>query len=93
MLTNGLVQPWSLAFLPDGRILVTERPGRLRIVSRDGVQSPPIEGLPAIKTIAAEGLHDVVLDPEFARNRTLYFSYFAPLPNDTLPPWKRGSNG
>ena len=85
VLTTGLVQPWSLAFLPDGRMLVTERPGRLRIVSRDGVQSPPIEGLPPIKTIAAEGLHDVVLDPQFARNRTLYFTYFAPLPNDKAP--------
>jgi glucose/arabinose dehydrogenase/polyisoprenoid-binding protein YceI len=85
VLTSGLVQPWSLAFLPDGRMLVTERPGRLRIITRDGVQSPPIEGLPTIKTIAAEGLHDVVLDPGFARNRTLYFTYFAPLPNDTPP--------
>jgi glucose/arabinose dehydrogenase len=90
VLTTGLVQPWSLAFLPDGRMLVTERPGRLRIISRDGVQSPPIEGLPPIKTIAAEGLHDVVLDPQFARNRTLYFTYYAPLPNDkpsTLEAW------
>lgn len=85
VLTSGLVQPWSLAFLPDGRMLVTERPGRLRIVSRDGAQSAPIEGLPPIKPIAAEGLHDVVLDPGFARNRILYFSYFAPRPNDTPP--------
>ncbi|MEJ0039675.1 MAG: PQQ-dependent sugar dehydrogenase [Gammaproteobacteria bacterium] len=89
-LTSGLVQPWSLAFLPDGRMLVTERPGRLRIISRDGVQSPPIEGLPPIKTIAGEGLHDVVLDPQFARNRVLYFTYYAPRPNDraaTLEAW------
>lgn len=85
VLASGLVQPWSLAFLPDGRMLVTERPGRLRIVSPDGVQSEPIEGLPPIKTIAAEGLHDVVLDPQFARNRTLYFTYYAPLPNDKPP--------
>jgi len=85
ILASGLVQPWSLAFLPDGRMLVTERPGRLRIVSPDGVQSEPIEGLPPIKTIAAEGLHDVVLDPQFARNRTLYFTYYAPLPNDKPP--------
>ncbi|MEJ1966639.1 MAG: PQQ-dependent sugar dehydrogenase [Gammaproteobacteria bacterium] len=85
VLTAGLVQPWSLAFLPDGRMLVTERPGRLRIISPDGVQSPPIDGLPPIKTIAAEGLHDVLLDPDFARNRTLYFTYYAPRPNDEPP--------
>src|SRR5690606_26779986 len=74
VLTTGLVQPWSLAFLPDGRMLVTERPGRMRIVSRDGTKSAPIDGLPTFKLIAAEGLHDVLLDPNFARNRTLYFS-------------------
>lgn len=85
VLTTGLVQPWSLAFLPDGRMLVTERPGRMRIIAPDGTKSAPIDGLPAFKTIAAEGLHDVLLDPDFARNRTLYFSYYAPLPNDEPP--------
>jgi len=90
VLADGLVQPWSLAFLPDGRMLVTERPGRLRIISPDGTKSPPIEGLPPIKTIAAEGLHDVLPDRDFARNRTIYFSYYAPRPNDepaTVQAW------
>jgi len=72
------VNGWSLAFLPDGRFLVTAR-GEMRTIGRDGVLSEPLKGLPVIKQIGAEGLHDVVLDPDFARNRTLYFAYFAPV--------------
>jgi len=71
------VSGWSLAFLPDGRFLVTAN-GEMRIITADGRQSDPIKGLPAIKIVGAQGLHDVVLDPDFARNRTLYFAYFAP---------------
>ncbi len=92
VLAAGLVHPWSLAFLPDGRMLVTERPGRMRIVSRDGTLSPPIEGLPPIKLVAGEGLHDVLLDREFAQNRIVYFTYFAPLADGVLkgeaPAWQ-----
>jgi glucose/arabinose dehydrogenase/polyisoprenoid-binding protein YceI len=80
---TGLERAWSLAFLPDGRMLVTERPGRLRIVDKDGTLGAPIEGLPPIKAIANTGLYDVALDPDFARNRTLYFGYFAPAPGET----------
>jgi len=72
------VNGWALAFLPDGRYLVTAR-GQMRIIGRDGTQSEPLKGLPVIKMIGAQGLHDVVLDPDFARNRTLYFAYFAPV--------------
>jgi aldose sugar dehydrogenase len=78
------VHPWSLAFLPDGRLLVTELPGRLRLVDQRGDLSEPLEGLPSVRVVppgtpvSSVGLHDVVLDPEFARNRRLYFSYFAP---------------
>jgi len=71
------VNGWSMAFLPDGRFLVTAN-GEMRIIGRDGRQSEPLKGLPDIKIIGAQGLHDVVLDPDFARNRTLYFAYFAP---------------
>ena len=76
-LASGLQHPWSLQFLPDGRFLISERPGYLRIVDRKGWMSSPIAGLPAVRVAAAEGLHDVVLDPDFARNRTIYFTYFA----------------
>jgi glucose/arabinose dehydrogenase len=84
VLATGLVHPWSLAFLPGRRMLVTERPGRMRIVSRDGAVSPPLLGLPPIKLVAGEGLHDVILDRQFANNRTIYFTYFAPLADGVL---------
>lgn len=75
VLTRGLDHPWSLAFLPDGGMLVTERPGRLRVI-RNGVLDPkPIEGLPAIFAPGIAGLTDVVLDPDFARNRLIYLAY------------------
>ncbi|WP_305765080.1 PQQ-dependent sugar dehydrogenase [Azohydromonas lata] len=88
---DGLVRPWALAFLPDGSMLVTERPGRLRRLSADGLTlSVPITGLPAIKasTLAAEpplqaGLFDVVLDPGFATNRLVYLSYVEAGSGDT----------
>jgi len=76
-IASGLSHPWSLQFLPDGRYLVTERPGYIRIVNKDGWMSSPLTGLPAIRTAAERGLHDVALDPDFVRNRTIYFTYFA----------------
>jgi glucose/arabinose dehydrogenase len=74
---EGLEQPWSLAFLPDGRILVTEKAGRLRVV-RDGRLEPqPIEGLPRVTVHGQGGLHDVALHPQFEKNRFLYLAYAA----------------
>lgn len=75
---DGLEHPWGLAFLPDGRMLVTERPGRLRIVSADGKLSAPLGGVPAVKAAGQGGLLDVVLDPGFADNRRIYLSYAEP---------------
>jgi glucose/arabinose dehydrogenase len=72
---RGLEHPWGLAFLPDGRMLVTERPGRLRIVSASGELSQPLAGLPRIAARGQGGLLDVLLDPGFAENRTLYLSF------------------
>jgi glucose/arabinose dehydrogenase len=72
---GGLQNPWSLAFLPDGRMLVTERPGRLRIVSPDGQLSEPVSGLPRIAARGQGGLLDVALDPDFAANRRIYLSF------------------
>jgi aldose sugar dehydrogenase len=77
-ITNRLSNPWSLAFLPDGNFLVTEAYGTMRIVARNGVVSAPITGVPGVKVVAAQGLHDVALDPNFSQNRLLYFTYFAP---------------
>jgi glucose/arabinose dehydrogenase len=75
---TGLVHPWALAFLPDGRMLVTERPGRLRIVTRDGKLSPPVEGLPPIFVRGQGGLLDVILDRNYAQNKTIYFCFADP---------------
>ena len=77
ILTDGLEHPWSLAFLPDARMLVTERPGRLRYVDADGTLDPtPIDGLPAAVAEAGQGgLHDVALHPDFAHNRLVYLAY------------------
>ena len=75
---RGLDHPWGLAFLPDGRMLVTERPGRLRIVSRTGQLSAPLSGVPAVMARGQGGLLDVVLDPQFAQNRTIYLSFSEP---------------
>src|SRR5262245_32165673 len=72
---EGLDHPWGLAFLPDGRALVTERPGRLRLVDRSGAVSPPIEGVPAVVAKGQGGLLDVALDPQFAENHLIYLSY------------------
>jgi glucose/arabinose dehydrogenase len=77
-LAQGLVNPWSLAFLPDGRMLVTERPGNLRIVTPDGKVGPPLAGVPRVYASGQGGLLDVSLDPEFARNRLVYLSYAEP---------------
>lgn len=75
---SGLEHPWSMAFLPDGRLLVTERPGRLRLVSKDGQVGPPIDGVPQVAARGQGGLLDVALDPHFADNRLIYMSFAEP---------------
>jgi glucose/arabinose dehydrogenase len=75
---TGLTGAWSIAFLPDGNFLVTQNAGTMRIVRPDGVVLGPVAGVPPVKAVAAQGLHDVLLDPEFVTNRLLYFTYFAP---------------
>ncbi len=79
VVTKGLDHPWGMAFLPNGDMLVTERPGRLRVVRKDGKLEPtPIGGLPKIRAAVIGGLLDVALHPQFARNRLVYFSYSKP---------------
>ena len=75
---RGLEHPWSLAFLPSGRMLVTERPGRLRIVTRNGGLGAPVRGVPRVAARGQGGLLDVVTDTDFARNRTIFLSYSEP---------------
>src|SRR5579863_6972453 len=81
--TKGLNQPWSMAFLPDGAILVTERPGRLRIV-RNGVLDPsPVAGVPMVRAQGLGGLMDLALHPQFAENKLIYFTYHKPAVDGT----------
>lgn len=72
---GGLVHPWGLAFLPDGKLLVTERPGRMRIVSAEGQLSPPLKNLPEVWASGQGGLLDVITDRSFAQSRTIFFCY------------------
>jgi aldose sugar dehydrogenase len=75
---KGLKFPWDLAFLPDGRMLVTERPGRLRIVAEDGTLSEPIKGVPEVFAHGQGGLLGLALDPDFASNKLVYLAFSEP---------------
>ena len=75
---EGLDNPWAVAFLPDGRMLITEKAGQLRIAERDGRLSAPLSGLPAVSAGGQCGLLDVVLDPAFASNQRIFFTFAEP---------------
>ena len=75
---TGLAHPWAVAFLPEGRFLVTERPGRLRVVSADGQVGPAVTGVPAVAAGGQGGLLDVVTDADFARSRRIFLCYSEP---------------
>ena len=75
---EGLQNPWAVAFLPGGRMLITERPGRLRVLSADGKLSAPVTGLPPVDARGQGGLLDVTLDPAYAKNNIIYWSYAEP---------------
>ena len=80
---EGLQNPWSVAFLPGGKMLITERPGRLRVLSADGKLSEPVAGIPAVDARNQGGLLDVALDPQFAKNKLIYWSYAEPREDGT----------
>lgn len=78
VVVSGLAHPWSVAWLPDGRMLITERPGRLRLVSAEGVLDPnPVQGVPEVFANGQGGLMEVSLHPDFANNATIYLTYSA----------------
>jgi glucose/arabinose dehydrogenase len=79
---GGLQNPWGMTFLPGGKFLVTEKPGQLRVVAANGTLSPPVTGLPAVDARGQGGLLDVALDPSFASNQLIYWSYTEPRDND-----------
>ncbi len=84
ILTSALSFPWSLAFLPDGRMLITEKPGSIRIITADGVIGNKITGLPAVKYQSDSGLQDIVLDPQFATTRLVFWSFVEPVTPTTF---------
>jgi glucose/arabinose dehydrogenase len=86
IVTRGLEHPWSLAFLPDGSMLVTERPGRLRIVRKGELDPKAITGLPDVRTKGNGGLMDLALHPRFAENHLVYFAYTKPVEKDRGAP-------
>ncbi len=83
-LASGLEQPWSIAFLPDGRLLITERPGRLRVFANGKLEPQPLAGVPEVRARGQGGLLDVCLHPAFARNGVLYLSLAAPVADGAL---------
>ena len=91
VVARGLEQPWSLAFLPKGDILITERPGRLRVVRKGVLDPAPIAGLPDIKADGLQGLMDVVLHPQFDENRWVYLTYHKPEAGDAAVTLARGT--
>ncbi len=78
VVAKNLENPWGLAFIDGGRILVTERPGRMRVVQADGTLSEPLSGLPKVEAGGQGGLLDVIADSQFERNRTVYFCFSEP---------------
>jgi glucose/arabinose dehydrogenase len=80
---RGLDHPWGLEFLPDGRMIVTERPGRVRIVDRSGRLSAPLRGVPKVLAEGQGGMLDVALDPAFAKNAIVWLSFSEPGPGGT----------
>jgi aldose sugar dehydrogenase len=85
VVASGLETPWALAFLPDGRLLVTERPGRLRVLT-NGQLSPPVKGIPAVHEQQDGGMFDVEVHPSYAKNGWIYLAYSEVLPGFTPPP-------
>ena len=75
---RGLAYPWGLAFLPDGRLLLTERPGRMRLIGKDGRLSPSLRNVPTVQAIGQGGLLDVALGPDFTSSKLVYFSFSEP---------------
>ncbi|WP_339743645.1 PQQ-dependent sugar dehydrogenase [uncultured Maricaulis sp.] len=87
---EGLEFPWSLAFLPDGRMLVTEKPGRLRVIDADGLEAAPVSGVPEVLYSGQGGLLDVVLHPDFETNHLVYLTWSEGTPRDNTLKLGRG---
>src|SRR5436190_6789410 len=92
-LSRDLEQPWSVAFLPDGRLLISERPGRLRLFANGTLERTPLSGVPKVYASGQAGLLDICLHPEFARTRVLYLSYVTAGPGGAVTTVARAELG
>ena len=90
MLTDGLQNPWGLTSMPDGRLLITEKAGTMRIASLSGELSAPITGIPKVNAEGQGGLLGVRLDPDFEQNRMVYWVFSEPLPDGNLTAVAKG---
>lgn len=93
VVATGLETPWGLAFLPDGRLLVTERPGRLRVIGRDGRLSAPVKGTPRVFERRDAGMLDIAVHPDYVSNGWIYLSYVEVAPGNEIPPPPQASQG
>ena len=75
---TSLKRPWAMAHMPNGKMIVTEVPGRIRIITKEGKVSRPVKGVPEVRAWGSRGLNDIILDPNFEQNRKIYFAYLAP---------------
>lgn len=91
VLTNSLKRPWGIAMLPDGRLLITEKTGVMRIVTKTGEVSEPITGLPEVNASGQGGLLDVAVDPQFSQNRMLYWTFSEKTPEGNLTAVAKGN--
>lgn len=90
VVTKGLSHPWSLAFLPDGTMLITERAGKLRIVKNGVLDPTPVAGIPEVRAQGLAGLMDLALHPQFDQNKLIYFTYHKPVNNAGVITLARG---
>jgi aldose sugar dehydrogenase len=91
VVARGLEQPWSIAFLPDGSMLVTERAGRIRVIRHGRIDPTPIAGVPPVKTGGLQGLMDIALHPRFAENHWVYLAYHKPVGDEGATTLARGT--
>ena len=84
VVTKGLSHPWSLVFLPDGTMMLSERPGRIRFVRNGKLDPTPVSGMPKVRTGGLAGLLDISLHPDFSKNKLVYFSYTKEMPNNMV---------
>ncbi len=89
-IADGLKFPWGLDFLPDGRMIVSEKPGNIRIVSNEGVVGAPIHGVPAVRLKGDGGMYDVKLDPNFAETRRVFWNFVEPVTGGGVTSVARG---